>query len=141
MPSVDVPSPQGPKGHLPKCKTNGVNHSRQAAEAEIEILDIRRAAVEINLKESILSQIRPENGPRTMPTLLLYDERGLQLFEEVSSSKSRHRHPNGANPEVQITYLDEYYLTNDEIALLKARSAEIAEHISSGSMVIELGSG
>jgi uncharacterized SAM-dependent methyltransferase len=43
--------------------------------------------------------------------------------------------------KVQITYLDEYYLTNDEIALLKAHSAKIAEHISSGSMVIELGSG
>jgi len=41
----------------------------------------------------------------------------------------------------QITYLDEYYLTNDEIALLKSHSAEIAEHVPSGSMVIELGSG
>lgn len=42
---------------------------------------------------------------------------------------------------IQITYLDEYYLTNDEIALLTAHAAEIAQHISSGSMVIELGSG
>lgn len=41
----------------------------------------------------------------------------------------------------QITYLDEYYLTNDEIALLESYSAEIARHIPSGSMVIELGSG
>jgi uncharacterized SAM-dependent methyltransferase len=41
----------------------------------------------------------------------------------------------------QITYLDEYYLTNDEIALLESHSAEIARYVPSGSMVIELGSG
>jgi uncharacterized SAM-dependent methyltransferase len=41
----------------------------------------------------------------------------------------------------QITYLEEYYLTNDEIALLESHSAEIAKYVPSGSMVIELGSG
>lgn len=60
---------------------NGVVH--EVGNAKVEILDIRRAAVEINLKEGILSQFRPKTGPRTLPTLLLYDERGLQLFEEV----------------------------------------------------------
>lgn len=41
----------------------------------------------------------------------------------------------------QITYLDEYYLTNDEIELLKKHSVEIAATIPDGAMVIELGSG
>ena len=41
----------------------------------------------------------------------------------------------------QITYLDEYYLTNYEIEILKKNSAEIASQIPEGSMVIELGSG
>lgn len=41
----------------------------------------------------------------------------------------------------QITYLDEYYLTNYEIEVLKRSSAEIARQIPEGSMVIELGSG
>ena len=52
--------------------------------SKVDIIDIRHAAVEINLKEEILSQFSPENGPRQLPTLLLYDERGLQLFEDVS---------------------------------------------------------
>jgi len=42
---------------------------------------------------------------------------------------------------LQITYLDEYYLTNYEIEILKKSSAEIASQIPEGSMVIELGSG
>ena len=57
-----------------------------------------------------------------MPTLLLYDEEGLQLFEE-------------------ITYLDEYYLTNAEIETLNTHAEAIARLIKPGSQVIELGSG
>lgn len=41
----------------------------------------------------------------------------------------------------QITYLDEYYLTNDEIKLLKDSASSIAGKIPRGAMVIELGSG
>ena len=55
----------------------------------IDIIDIRHDAVEVNLKEEILSSLRPKSGLKHMPTLLLYDERGLQLFEEVSLQMSQ----------------------------------------------------
>ncbi|KAI0132334.1 C-type lectin protein [Xylariales sp. AK1849] len=90
--------------------------------AGMDIIDIRQAAVEINLKEEIHNLFRPQEGPRRMPTLLLYDEKGLQLFE-------------------QITYLEEYYLTNYEIQILRRSARAIAKAIPSGSMVVELGSG
>lgn len=41
----------------------------------------------------------------------------------------------------QITYLDEYYLTNAEIDVLERSADSIANAIPSGSMVVELGSG
>lgn len=41
----------------------------------------------------------------------------------------------------EITYLDEYYLTNNEIEALKTSSREIAEMVLPGAMIIELGSG
>ncbi|KAF7564098.1 hypothetical protein G7046_g34 [Stylonectria norvegica] len=88
----------------------------------LDIIDIRGEHVEINLKEEVVSLFNPATGPRTLPTLLLYNEKGLQLFED-------------------ITYLEEYYLTNYEIEVLKRYSAEIAKKIPDGSMVIELGSG
>ena len=53
-------------------------------DSDIDIIDIRHHAVEINLKDEIMSSLRAQSGPKSMPTLLLYDERGLQLFEEVS---------------------------------------------------------
>ncbi|OJD40368.1 uncharacterized protein BKCO1_1000233 [Diplodia corticola] len=87
------------------------------------VIDIRRDAGEISLAQAISDGLRPaDGGEKTLPTLLLYDEAGLRLFEK-------------------ITYLDEYYLTNAEIETLEAYSDAIAEHIQPGSMIIELGSG
>ncbi|KAI0828074.1 C-type lectin protein [Hypoxylon sp. FL0890] len=98
--------------------------ARKTAEQppNVDIIDIRQAAVEINLKEEIYRLLRPQEGPRKLPTLLLYDKKGLQLFEE-------------------ITYLEEYYLTDHEIQVLKRSAATIAKAIPSGALVLELGSG
>ncbi|KAG6234139.1 Ergothioneine biosynthesis protein 1 [Claviceps purpurea] len=87
------------------------------------VIDIRSNKDDLNLRHALVSSFNPHDGkPRWLPTMLLYDEKGLQLFED-------------------ITYLDEYYLTGYEIELLKKHSAEIAAAIPDGSMVIELGSG
>lgn len=49
-------------------------------------------------------------------------EQGLKLFED-------------------ITYLEEYYLTNAEIEVLEKCAHKIVEYIPDGARVIELGSG
>jgi uncharacterized SAM-dependent methyltransferase len=108
--------------------------------SKIDIIDIRHDMVEFNLKADILKSLKPEVGPKKLPTLLLYDERGLQLFEEVSLKLSGDLHNFQANRK-QITYLEEYYLTNAEINVLQTSSDNIAKAIPSGSMVVELGSG
>ena len=75
------------------------------------------------LKKLITSGLNPtDGGEKTLPTLLLYDDNGLRLFEE-------------------ITYLDEYYLTEEEIALLEKYANRIAERIPNGCNIVELGSG
>lgn len=48
-----------------------------------DIIDIRRSLVETDLKQDVLSLFNPTHGPRQLPTLLLYNEKGLQLFENV----------------------------------------------------------
>ena len=90
---------------------------------DTNIIDIRRQHTEISVHDELLQQLRaPEGVEKTMPTLLLYDEIGLKLFEE-------------------ITYLDEYYLTNAEIDALNNHSDTIAERVLSGTQLVELGSG
>ena len=62
-----------------------------------QIIDIRSDTASISLKQGILSGLHPAHGEeKTLPTLLLYDDKGLRLFEE-------------------ITYLEQYYLTNQEV--------------------------
>ena len=68
---------------LPGLKTAGTPGVDKEPGPAIDIIDIRGAAIEMNLKDDVLSMFFAERGPRKMPTLLLYDEKGLQLFEEV----------------------------------------------------------
>ena len=63
-----------------------LNNSKAELDIPIDIIDIRHDAVGFELKDDILRYLEPESGPKKLPTLLLYDEKGLQLFEEVSSS-------------------------------------------------------
>ncbi|KAK7217369.1 hypothetical protein V2G26_005372 [Clonostachys chloroleuca] len=97
-------------------------HELVDRDSTAEIIDIRSDAVEIDLKNEVKAMIGPKEGPRMLPTLLLYDEKGLQLFED-------------------ITYLDEYYLTNYEIDVLKTSATDMASKVPTGAIVVELGSG
>lgn len=91
--------------------------------ARNSIIDIRNNKVESSLEEDILKgMLYKPHGQKSMPTMLLYSAEGLKLFEE-------------------ITYLEEYYLTNTEIAILEKYAENIAERIHDGTVLIELGSG
>lgn len=59
---------------------------------------------------------------KTLPCKLLYDQRGSELFEE-------------------ITRLPEYYLTRTELEILRERSKEIAEAAGAPISIVELGAG
>lgn len=88
-----------------------------------DIQDIRRDQAGIPLLDEIRTSLRPQDGgEKRLPTLLLYDEQGLKLFED-------------------ITYLDEYYLTNAEIEVLENNAAAIADLVPEDCDVLELGSG
>lgn len=108
--------------------------------SNFNIIDIRHDGAEIELKDEILASLRPKSGLKSLPTLLLYDERGLQIYEEVGICLLG-AFINHVNLWIQITYLSEYYLTNAEIDVLERSAESIAANIPSNSMVVELGSG
>ncbi|KAI9781617.1 MAG: hypothetical protein M1839_005834 [Geoglossum umbratile] len=112
--------------------TSGVVESQRPANGDsvapylsshVRIVDIRRNGIDHSILDDMLTKLQPAKGAeKRMPTLLLYDSNGLRLFE-------------------QITYMDEYYLTGDEIQVLEKYAGRIAQRIKPGSMLIELGSG
>jgi len=59
---------------------------------------------------------------KTLPSRWLYDQRGSELFEE-------------------ITRLDEYYLTRTETAILRRRAGEMAALCGEGAALLEYGAG
>lgn len=77
MPSVTTSQPA-------TVQTKTLANIKQSPPKELGIIDIRGHNGNFNLKEDVMSMFSPNEGPRRLPTLLLYDERGLQLFEEVS---------------------------------------------------------
>jgi len=89
--------------------------------AEPEIADIRSSS-DVDIRKAVVSGLK--ESPPTLPTMILYDEAGLKLFEK-------------------ITYLDVYYLTGCELEILKSKSDEIVKRmgLKDGGIVVELGSG
>lgn len=61
-------------------------------------------------------------SPRRLPSRFFYDEAGARLFDE-------------------ITRLDEYYLTDAEMEILRERAAQVAAELGPGVRMVEYGSG
>src|SRR4051794_39008859 len=90
---------------------------------EVKIMDIRRNDFQDSLVSEIYNGLQNKDGSeRILPTLLLYNATGLRLFED-------------------ITYVDEYYLTNAEIQVLTDHAKTIAENVPDNMQILELGSG
>lgn len=114
-PPPNLSSPQTDPAQYKIMASSGMSRTK--------IIDIRPGPTEFDIVQDIKKGLRPNHGgEKTLPTLLLYDEAGLKLFE-------------------QITYLDEYYLTNAEIEVLEKYADRIAQRVQPGSVVVELGSG
>ena len=91
--------------------------------SHIPIVDIRQNKFNDSMLDEIYEGLQRGPGKeRILPTMILYDERGLKLYED-------------------ITYLEEYYLTNAEIEVLSTYAADIADKIPSESRIVEFGSG
>lgn len=76
-----------------------------------------------DLVNTILDSLDKPANHKSIPTYILYDKKGLQLFD-------------------QITQLDdEYYLTGAELDILIRRSEEMVDRLQDGSVIFELGAG
>lgn len=83
------------------------------------VLDIRQHA-SLDLRQEIVQGL--QSTPRYLPSLLMWDNKGLRLFEKFAESK-------------------DYYATRTEMGLLNLYAERMATAIEPGSVLIELGSG
>lgn len=110
-----------------------------SANTEIEIVDVRKDpasdAVDAELPSEhifrqIVSGLNQPTNKKTLPTLLLYNERGLRLYDDIT------------------TEAPEYYLFDAESQILKDHADDIVrvmhareDGVLPGEVVLELGAG
>lgn len=87
-------------------------------QARIQFHDLHPTADD--LRSDVLSGL--SNSPRVIPPKYFYDQKGSQLFDE-------------------ITKTEEYYPTRTETQILEFYAQEVAEQIGTGSLLVEPGGG
>ncbi|KAL9118632.1 MAG: hypothetical protein Q9187_004824, partial [Circinaria calcarea] len=89
----------------------------------VPILDIRQEKVQLSLQNEIRDMLSVRDREcMQVPWELFWDAKGLQIFE-------------------QMTYLDDYYPTKTELAILDGFADQLACTFQEGSILVELGSG
>ncbi|KAI9000390.1 hypothetical protein DFJ74DRAFT_697612 [Hyaloraphidium curvatum] len=129
-PSPDKRSGAGSPGDSPTLGPASDRGSLSDAGTEAEVdRELARAVVEGFLGKRVEVDVAGKRlNPLSLPTILLYDKVGLEIFDE-------------------ITYLDEYYLTNAEMEILKQQGDEIIKAALGGAgdehgvAMVELGCG
>ena len=97
--------------------------------AEPQIVQLPRTEAATPLCDEIFQGLRKPQGQRTLPTILLYDEQGLRLYDEIT------------------TNVLEYYLFPAEEEILREHGGEIVRlmhgggSVRDGEVVLELGAG
>lgn len=100
----------------------GQSHNQDNADGpkRLQIIDIRRQKAPTSLVPLVIAGLQTKE--RELPGLLLWNDRGLSLFDAVLDS------PN-------------YYLTRREWSLLCAVVDEVFSSVQSGDRLVELGAG
>ena len=101
----------------------------------VDIVDVRvndkAANGQLDMRQEIIDGLSKPQGEKSLPTLLLYDERGLRIYDEIT------------------TDADEYYLFGAEERILKEHADEIVGVMNArpdgssvpNGVVLELGAG
>ena len=96
----------------------------------IEIIDLHsRSSDCLDITQQLRDGLSRPSGHKRIPTILLYDERGLKLYDDLT------------------TEAPEYYLFPAEEEILKNKTDDIVRtmhreaQISSDEVVVELGAG
>jgi hypothetical protein len=85
-----------------------------------EIYDIRQDTKSTSLKQEIIQGLSAD--PPSLPSLLLWDDRGQELFDSFSQTPS-------------------YHPFHSELEIINKRAADIARSVPDKSALIELGCG
>lgn len=103
----------------------------------VEILDVHSLSNEgipnFDISKDIVDGLSRPAGQKNLPTMLLYDERGLRLYDDITT----------AAPEYYLFGAEEEILKDhaDEIVETMHRNAKLSASHDAQEVVLELGAG
>jgi L-histidine Nalpha-methyltransferase / hercynylcysteine S-oxide synthase len=86
------------------------------------------------LRETLLNTLSAPAGEKTIPTIILYDERGLELYDDLTTHAGEHYYLFPAEESI----LKEH--SRDIITLMCHRDSSIPQDVGNG-ILLELGCG
>ncbi|KAI8994191.1 DUF323 domain-containing protein [Trametes punicea] len=100
----------------------------------IQILDIHRREAPLadhSIRDQIVTGLSQSVGKKWLPTMLLYDERGLRIYDEITTDV----------PEYYLFPAEEEILKNKADQIVKVMHAGVSDGGSVEEVVVELGAG
>src|SRR5690606_6622732 len=101
----------------------------------VEIVDIRPSSLQgtsvFDLSQDLLKGLSRPIGEKSLPTMLLYDEEGLRLYDAITTSA----------PEYYPFTAEEEILKNHSEEIVTIMRSQTKHGISCPQVVLELGSG
>ncbi len=97
------------------------DHSHWKGQSPWCFTDVRSKPGETDLRQEIIKGL--SSRPRELPSLLLWDDEGLRLYERLKTESQ------------------EYYVSRKEEDIISQNASEIAAGIPTSGTLLELGSG
>ncbi|EMD39793.1 hypothetical protein CERSUDRAFT_112059, partial [Gelatoporia subvermispora B] len=105
-----------------------------ANQVSVDILDVRAARgarTATNIHDDIVRGLSQPRGQKWLPTMLLYDDAGLRLYDDITT----------AAPEYYLFLAEEEILKNYSADIVRVMHAHDGGRITPGEVVVELGAG
>ncbi|TDL22187.1 DUF323 domain-containing protein [Rickenella mellea] len=93
--------------------------------------DVQHSNGDGDIRDQIISGLTKPEGEKTLPTMLLYDERGLRLYDKITTDCT----------EYYLFGAEEQILRDNADAIVETMHARHAGAYSDGEVILELGAG
>jgi len=104
----------------------------------VEILDLHSLSNEgipnFDMSKEILDGLSRPEGQKTLPTMLLYDERGLRLYDDITTAAPEY-YLFGAEEEILKNHADEI------VSTMHPQASQGGSDATGQEVVLELGAG
>ncbi|PCH40324.1 DUF323 domain-containing protein [Wolfiporia cocos MD-104 SS10] len=117
------------------CCVSRMTNPMAFATAPANIINVHRPSQPVStcadIRDEIIAGLSQASGEKSLPTMLLYDERGLRLYDDITTKA----------PEYYLFPAEEEILKDNALNIARLMHAHNGGHVKAEEVVVELGAG